>query len=357
VPRSPGGLAAPQGETLPREDALPDEAPQRSGPASVARGQALGSCARPLAQAYDAALYDLDGVLYLGPDPVPHAAESVAAATAVGLRPAYVTNNASRRPASVAAHLSELGIPARPEDVVTSAQAAARWLAERLPAGSPVLVLGTEELAEEIRAAGLEDVRAADPSTAAVVQGLAPDTGWKDLAEAAVAIRAGALWVAGNADSTYPSSRGPLPGNGAMVAALRTATGVDPVVVGKPEPALHRESVERVGARRPLVVGDRLDTDVLGAVRGGADSLLVLTGVVDREELLAAPAGSRPTYVSSDLRALLVPQHPVVLEAAVARCADATARWDGDELVVDGGGDDALRAACALAWSRADAAV
>ena len=326
----------------------------QDGAVPQGRGHALGSCAQPLAQAYDAALYDLDGVLYLGGDPVPYAAESVAAATAAGLRAAYVTNNASRRPASVAAHLTELGIPARPEDVVTSAQAAARWLAERLPPHSPVLVLGTEELAEEVRAVGLEPVRGADASTAAVVQGLAPDTAWKDLAEAAVAIRAGALWVAGNADSTYPSPRGPLPGNGAMVAALRTATGLAPVVVGKPEPALHRESVERVGARRPLVVGDRLDTDVLGAVRGGADSLLVLTGVVDREELLAAPVGSRPTYVSSDLRGLLVPQHPVVVEGETATCAGARAHWDGAELVVDGGGDDALRAACALAWTRAD---
>ena len=318
------------------------------------RGQALGSSALPLAQVYDAALYDLDGVLYLAGDPVPHAAESVAAATAAGLRAAYVTNNASRRPSSVAAHLTELGIPARTEDVVTSAQAAARWIAEHLPTDSAVLVLGTEELADEVRDVGLRPVREAAPDTAAVVQGLAPDTGWRDIAEAAVAIRAGALWVSGNADSTYPSPRGPLPGNGAMVAALRTATGAEPVVVGKPEPALHRESVERVGARRPLVVGDRLDTDVLGAVRGGADSLLVLTGVVDRDQLLAAPAGSRPTYVSSDLRGLLAPQPPVVVEGEVARCGSARARWDGGALVLDGTGDEALRAACALSWARAD---
>ena len=310
----------------------------------------------PLARAYDAALYDLDGVLYLGGDPVPHAADSAAAAAAAGMRAAYVTNNASRRPASVAAHLTELGIPARPEDVVTSAQAAARWLAERLPEGGAVLVVGTEELAEEVSAAGLTAVRDAADQPDAVVQGLAPDTGWRDLAEAAVAIRAGALWVAGNTDSTYPSPRGPLPGNGAMVAALRTATGREPVVVGKPEPALHRESVERVGAQRPLVIGDRLDTDVLGAVRGGADSLLVLTGVVERDELLAAPRGSRPTYVSADLRGLLRPHAPVLLEDGIARCAGARARWDGGQLVVEGDRDDALRAACTLSWARADEA-
>ena len=304
-------------------------------------------------------------MLYLGGDPVPHAAASVEAARTAGLRAAYVTNNASRRPAVVAEHLRELGIAADPADVVTSAQAAARWLAERLPAGSAVLVIGTEGLADEIAAAGLLPVRRADDGPAAVVQGLAPETSWRDLAEAAVALRAGALWVAGNTDSTYPSLRGPLPGNGSLVAALVAATGGAPVFVGKPEPELHRESVERVGAQRPLVVGDRLDTDVLGAVRGGADSLLVLTGVVDREQLLAAPLGMRPTYVAADLRALLRPQPPVHREGDVARCGRTTARWEGEGLVLDlapdGSSrdesldtDDALRAACALAWARAD---
>lgn len=306
-------------------------------------------------------------MLYLAGDPVPHAADSVQAARRLGLRGAYVTNKASRRPAVVAAHLTELGIPAAAEDVVTSAQAAVRWLVARLPPRTPVLVLGTAGLAEEVEAGGLVAVRSAADGPAAVVQGLAPDTSWADLAEAAVAVRAGALWVAGNTDSTYPSPRGPLPGNGALVAALVTATGRTPVVVGKPEPELHRASVERVGARRPLVVGDRLDTDVLGAVRGGSDSLLVLTGVVQRDELLAAPAGMRPTYVARDLRGLLRAHRPVQLRDGTARCGSAVASWDGASLHVqtDGGpvegagpgeqADDALRAACALAWQRADA--
>ena len=302
------------------------------------------------------ALYDLDGVLYLAGDPVPHAAATVAAARERGLRAAYVTNNASRRPTVVAAHLTELGIPADPHDVVTSAQAAARWLAEHVPAGSAVLVLGTDGLADEVTAVGLRPVRSADEQPAAVVQGLAPDTVWADLAEALLALRAGALWVAANGDSTYPSPRGPLPGNGALVAALETASGQRPVVVGKPDPALHRESVERVAARCPLVVGDRLDTDVLGAVRGGSDSLLVLTGVVELDELLAAPVGMRPTYVSADLRGLLVPHAPVVLADGVARCGGATAAWQDGELVLTGEGDEALRAACALSWARLDAA-
>ena len=337
----------------------------------------LGASVRPLVEVYDAALYDLDGVLYLGGDPVPHAADSVRAARSAGMRAAYVTNNASRRPAPVAAHLTELGIPATPEDVVTSAQAAVRWLVGRVPAGSRVLVVGSDDLVAEVADGGLEPVRTAAAEPVAVVQGLSPDTGWRDLSEAAIAVRAGALWVAGNTDATYPSPRGPLPGNGAMVAALVTATGRTPVVVGKPEPELHRESVERVGARRPLVVGDRLDTDVLGAVRGGSDSLLVLTGVTDLEDLLAAPPGRRPTYVSADLRGLLRAHPPVEVaeEPGTATCGAARARWAGDRIVVAAGeqerpldvdlvagdgpasGDEVLRAACALSWARHDAAV
>ena len=304
----------------------------------------------PLCDAYDAALLDLDGVLYLGPDAVPYAATSVERARDRGMRTAFVTNNASRRPAVVANHLTELGIPAEPEDVVTSAQAAVGWLAARVAPASRVLVVGSEGLAEEVEEAGLVPVRKAEGAVA-VVQGLAPSTSWADLAEASVAVQAGALWVAGNTDATYPSPRGLLPGNGAMVAALVHTTGRHPVVVGKPEPELHRASVERVGARRPLVVGDRLDTDVLGAVRAGSDSLLVLTGVTDRRTLLAAPAGMRPTYLSSDLRGL-VEEHPAPeVQGDEARCRDAKAWWDGGEVRLSGDDDDALRAGCALAWS------
>lgn len=296
-------------------------------------------------------LLDLDGVLYLGPDPVEHAAAAVAAARAKGMRAAFVTNNSSRRAAAVAEHLTALDIPAEPEDVVTSGQAAARLLKRSLPAHSKVLVLGTEDLAEEITSVGLVPVRTADGAVA-VVQGLAPSTAWTDLAEASVAIRAGALWVAGNTDATYPSSRGALPGNGAMVACLVAATGRQPVVVGKPEPELHVTSVARVGAQRPLVVGDRLDTDVLGAVRSATDCLLVLTGVTDRDALLAAPEGMRPTFIASDLRGLLIRHEAPVVQGGQATCGQGKAWYAGDVLQTSGDDDDALRAACGLAWSR-----
>jgi HAD superfamily hydrolase (TIGR01450 family) len=310
----------------------------------------LGSSERPLVEAYDAGLLDLDGVLYVGPEAVPHAAEAVAAARRAGMRVAFVTNNASRRPSAVAAHLSELGVPAVPDDVVTSAHAAVRYLAARLPRGALVLVLGTEDLADEVRAGGLCPVREA-AGVLGVVQGLAPTTSWEDLAEASVAIQAGALWVAGNRDSTYPTARGLVPGNGALVAALETATGRSPVVVGKPEPELHRASLERVAARRPLVVGDRLDTDVRGAVRAGTDCLLVLTGVTTVDDLLAAPPGTRPTYVGWDLRALLAPHPPVAVSGDVATCGAGRAERVGAEVRQEGPPDLALRAACALAWA------
>jgi HAD superfamily hydrolase (TIGR01450 family) len=285
-------------------------------------------------------------VLYLGPEPVPHAAAAVAAARQAGLRPAFVTNNASRAAAAVAAHLSDLGIPAEPEDVVTSGQAAARVVAARVPAGSPVLVVGSDALAEQVAAVGLRPVRslleAGQEGPAAVVQGLAPTTSWDDLAAASRAVRAGALWVTGNLDSTLPSPDGPLPGNGTLVDAVRAATGLEPLVAGKPEPALHEESVRRVGARHPLVVGDRLDTDVLGAVRAGADSLLVLTGVVDVAVLLAAPRGSRPAFVGPDLRALHLPHPPVLRHDATWTCDGVQARVDDGVVLVASSSEEPL---------------
>lgn len=318
------------------------------------RGVALGACDRPLVERYDAGLFDLDGVLYLGDQPVQHAAPSVRAARAAGMQAAFVTNNASRRPAAVAAHLTELGIPAQPPDVITSAQAAVRLLGGRVAPGAGVLVLGSAGLAEEVELGGFRPVRSADRSVAAVVQGYDRDTGWAQLAEACVALRAGAIWIATNVDSTLPSPRGPLPGNGAMVAALRTATGLEPVVAGKPEPPLLRESVDRVAARQPLVLGDRLDTDVLGAVRTGLDSLLVLTGVVDLAAALLAPTGSRPTYISADLRGLLE-AHPLVeIEGETARCQAAASTYAGGRVSVQDESVLALRAACALAWHCAD---
>ena len=244
---------------------------------------------------------------------------------------AFVTNNAARTPAAVAAHLTELGVAADADEVVTSAQAAAHVLADRLPAGSRVLVLGDAGLREALIERGLRPVDSADDDPGAVVQGYSPHLGWAELAEGAVAINRGALWVATNLDRTVPSARGPLPGNGSLVAALRHATGRDPdVATGKPDPTMHLESVERTGARNPLIVGDRLDTDIEGAVRAGCASLLVLTGVTGPAELLAAPPGSRPTFLGRDLRSLLTSHPAVEVADGQARCGRWVATWGSD---------------------------
>jgi glycerol-1-phosphatase len=322
----------------------------------------LRGCPDPLSKHYDAALLDLDGVVYLGGVPIPGAAQALTVAAAAGMKRAFVTNNASRSPNAIAAQLDAMGVAATAADIVTSAQAAAHLLADRLPPGAPVLVVGGMGLRLAVWARGLRPVSAAAERPLAVVQGYAADISYSLLAEAALAIRAGALYVASNADATLPTSRGPQPGNGSLVALLVTATGREPIVAGKPEPPLHAESVERVGAVRPLVVGDRLDTDIEGACRVGADSLLVLTGVTRPVDLVLAPPGRRPTYVAADLAGLNA-AHPEVTKVGESfRCGGwaASAGADGAvPLVLSGSGDDldGLRALCAAAWSDGAAAV
>ncbi|HSY15226.1 MAG TPA: HAD-IIA family hydrolase [Jatrophihabitantaceae bacterium] len=313
----------------------------------------LRSSDSPLSQQYDVALLDLDGVVYIGADAVRGAPEALTAARGDGMRLAFVTNNAARPPAAVAAHLTRLGVPAEPGDVINSAQAAAHYLADRLAPGAKVLVLGTTGLIEALRERGLSPVHSADDEPVAVVQGYSPQTDWQLLAEGAVAIGRGALWVATNLDPTVPSPRGPLPGNGSLVAALRHATGKAPISTGKPDPTMHRESVDRSGARQPLVVGDRLDTDIEGADAVGCDSLLVLTGVTGPAELLAAPANMRPTYLAADLGGLIVSHTAPKLSGDAAELAGW--RADGElRLAWQGEGRPdplaALRVLCAASW-------
>ncbi len=261
-----------------------------------------------LARFHDVALLDLDGVVYVGPHAVPHAAEALDRALAEhGLRSVFVTNNAARPPGAVAEHLVGLGISADSDDVVTSAQAGARMLADQLAPGARVLAVGGPGVAAALRERGLVPVFSADDAPDAVIQGYGPAVGWADLAEACLAISQSLPWVATNLDATIPTSRGRVLGNGSLVAAVSRATGVEPQVAGKPEPPLMVESVQRVGARRPLVVGDRLDTDIEGAWRCGLPSLLVLTGVTDWQDVLAACPEHRPTHIGWDLRSLVEP--------------------------------------------------
>ncbi|GIH77160.1 HAD-IIA family hydrolase [Planobispora longispora] len=316
--------------------------------------------AKTLVDGYDTLLLDLDGVVYLGRNAVPGAPEALRQAKDRGVRLAYVTNNASRTPGAIAQHLSGLGAPATPEDVVTSAQAAARLIAERFGPGAAVLVVGGMGLRGALRAQGLRPVSTALDEPVAVAQGIAPDLSYSLLSEGALAVRRGALFVAANGDSTMPTGRGELPGNGAMTRVIATATGVEPIVAGKPEPPLHRESILRTCARRPLVVGDRLDTDIEGAANAGVDSLLVLTGVAGPLGLLTAGPRHRPTYIAADLSALHRPYSHPHRDGEEWLCGGWSARWTaGEGLALDARGDgardpvDGLRAACAAAWEGA----
>ncbi|WP_410614624.1 HAD-IIA family hydrolase [Amycolatopsis sp. lyj-109] len=301
-----------------------------------------------LLAAYDAVLFDLDGTVYHGTRVIPGAPETVRAAREHGTPVRFVTNNASKAPDEVVAHLTGLGIPTETAEVHTSAQAGVQLLKERLEPGAEVLVVGTESLAAEVTGAGLKPVRENGDGVRAVVQGHSPDNTWAALAEACLAIRAGALWVACNVDATLPSERGLLPGNGSMVAALRTAADVEPLVAGKPQPLLFDAAARSAGAERPLVVGDRLDTDIAGAVAAGIDSLVVLSGVATPKQLIEAGPAERGTYLAHDLTALT--------EAAEDLRIGPRPGWtvtvrDG-VLVADGDGDDLdlLRALCHTAW-------
>jgi glycerol-1-phosphatase len=255
-----------------------------------------------LASQHDCLLCDLDGTLFRGAQPTAGAIETLAA---VNTRILFITNNASRGASEVAAHLRELGFRAKAEDVVTSAQTAARLLAEDLASDSAVLVVGTDALAGEVATVGLRPVRQWADDPVAVVQGHSEHTCWSNLAEAALAIQGGALWVAANVDVTLPSERGLLPGNGAMVAALRAATDAEPRVAGKPQPALFRDALSRGDFEAPLVIGDRMDTDIAGANAAELPSILVLTGVSTATDAIFAPVQQRATYLANDVRALL----------------------------------------------------
>ena len=302
---------------------------------------------------FDVLLVDLDGTLYTGPVAVPGAVEAIRGAAERGVRVSYVTNNASRSPSEVAGHLSELGFPATTDEVRTSSQAGAAMLAAQLPAGASVLVLGTDALAEEVETRGLTAVRSAEGAVG-VVQGHSPDTGWRQLAEATLAIRAGALWVATNVDPTLPTDRGPMPGNGSMVGVVRIASGVEPQVAGKPAPTLLREALAASGVERGLVVGDRLDTDIEGGNAAGLPTLLVLTGVSTAREVLEAPERLRPTYLAADLACLTSPADELEPGSRDGWQVTACAAGSGGGLTLSGDGPDhlgALRALCAAHWA------
>lgn len=316
--------------------------------------------ARPLAMSYDVAVLDLDGVVYISAHAVVGAVDGLAAARAAGMKLAFVTNNASRSPVYVAEHLTELGIPADPSDVVTSAQAAARLMAAEVPAGSRVYVIGGPGLHAALSERGLvpvTDLSEQPEEIAGVVQGYGPDMPWRQVLNGALLVREGRPWVASNTDLTVPTEHGPGPGNGTLVKLVADYSGRTPLVAGKPQPPLFRETMDRVGGERPLVVGDRIDTDIEGAIAVGWDSLLVMSGVTTLADLAVLSPALRPTYIGADVRCLGQSADRCAPANGIVTVGGWSAEVRGAVLRVSGGGDahSWWQAVAAVLWGHLDA--
>lgn len=314
--------------------------------------------AKTLLEAHDAILSDLDGVVYAGPFAIEGAPEALNRAQDAGVRLAFVTNNASRSVKTVADHLVELGVNTDEEHVVSSAQAAAELLATQLPAGAKVLITGAQALADCVAAAGLTPVRSQEEEPVAVAQGFNPKMIWEDLAEAAYTLAdEQVLWVASNTDFTIPKERGIAPGNGTLVGAVATATGRKPLVAGKPESPIFITAAKKLGSVSPVVVGDRLDTDIQGGNRAQMATAMVMTGVDTYESVLAAIEIERPTYIIETLEGFFEPYPEISVEltpaGATATGAGFTAVAEGSALTVTGTGSeiDSWRLACAAWWA------
>ena len=246
-----------------------------------------------LAQAFQRFVLDLDGVVWTGEEPVPGAPETIRALRDAGKRLAFVTNNSSQTPESYAKKLADVGAQGEESEIVTSADAVARLMESRIPAlrGRAAYVVGGPGLFERVAQVGLRISDGADPAECSiVVVGFDVDLTYEKLRRATLAIRAGATFIASNADATYPAPDGLWPGCGATVAALRTSTGVEPMIAGKPQPLMLEVAQERVGGPPALMIGDRIDTDVLAAQAVGWPSALVLTGATGVPELATAKA-------------------------------------------------------------------
>lgn len=309
-----------------------------------------------LSHAHDLCALDLDGVVYIGDTPVDHAASALDEASRAGMRLAYLTNNASKTPDEVARKLVAVGMPARAEDVVTSAQAAADLIAEMVPEGSEVFVIGGRGLEVALREVGLQPVSTPSDQVRAVAQGYGPDMPWRQVIAGAILVKQGLPWVASNTDLTIPTPQGHGPGNGTLVRLVADFAQREPVVAGKPEGALFETTLTRTGCDRPLMVGDRLDTDIEGGGGQGWDTLLVLTGVTGVVELLSATPQQRPSYIGLDLRDLHRP-HPAPEEREgewtcggwSAAVTDGSLRVNGD-----GAAQDWWRVVAAAGWQHLD---
>lgn len=285
---------------------------------------------------FDALLFDMDGTLMNGSTVIEHGVDALAAARARGLAIAFATNNASRTPDMVVEHLASLGYEAHANEVVNSPMVAMSLVRAHVEPGSTILVVGGRGLVEEVERNGYTVTREDRDDVKAVIQGFAPTVGWADLAEAAYAIRRGALFVATNIDSTLPTEKGFAPGNGSLVHALEFSTGVKAVAAGKPEPAMFKVAAEISSSSRPLAIGDRLDTDLEGGNRANVPTFHTLTGVSSWIDAAHAPAIQRPVFVRPNLSFLAKSAAHPVIDAERAHLGSTAAHLEGGDIVVTG---------------------
>lgn len=252
----------------------------------------------------DCVLFDLDGVVYHGPSPIPGAVEGIGFLHARSIPVNYVTNNATRTAEAVAEHITELGISTNADEVTTSAQVLADRLGTKFGPGAVVYLIGAAGLATALESAGLTVTRSLDDHPVAIAQGLDPDITYQRIVSACEAIESGIEWWATNPDYSMVGARSRVPGNGAFIDMLSRLTGATPTIVGKPAPHMMEHAANRLSARRPLMVGDRLDTDIEGGNSAGFETALVLTGVHDIHDALYARPQLRPTFILPSLRGL-----------------------------------------------------
>lgn len=251
----------------------------------------------------DAYLIDLDGTLYRGTEVIDDAPEFIKWLQRTGKKYLFVTNNSSRRPEQVAEHLRHLGIDAEPEDVFTSSQVAATYIAADQDRGNRVFIVGEEGLHHALTE--IAGCTIADDAVDYVVQGIDRDFSYRKLKQASLLIQAGATYLATNVDKALPTEEGLLPGAGSLLAAIQTASGTKPIVMGKPEARMIDYAVQNLGVSkdRAVVIGDNLETDILAGVNAGVRTVLVLTGFSKREHIEAA-AGA-PTLIVDTLTELM----------------------------------------------------
>ncbi|MEK9578242.1 MAG: HAD-IIA family hydrolase [Aquiluna sp.] len=303
---------------------------------------------------FDSLFLDLDGVVYRGAKAISGAVEAINRADELGKKIGYLTNNASRTQQAIAEQLNSYGLSVTPEQIIGSAAAGVRLLETMIPAGSKVLVVGGEGLRKEVIEAGFELAKDSSAKPDAVIQGFSKDVGWQQLAEAAFAIQAGAVWVATNQDWTLPLERGIAPGNGTLVGAVHTAVGILPEFAGKPFRPIFDAALQQMQVQRPLMIGDRLDTDIKGAITAGIQSATVMTGVVGNRELLGAKTDERPNFVLTDMNDLFAEYPEAKPTKHGVRVGKSEVELLGDRVLLTAGHPEAidtLRAATNLIWT------